>query len=63
MGAGLIEVTLELLEEVLGVPDDVRITGVEAYDSIRQVARFRVEGSGLPECAEGCTPTIVDLQS
>ena len=51
--------TLESIEEMLGLPDGVRLMGLR-IDVMRGVVEFRFDGRGLPPCAEGAEPMFFE---
>lgn len=58
-GRAIVALTLEQVEEVLGLPEGVRLTAVHA-DGVRRVVEFRLDGPGLPPCDEGAEPRCFD---
>ncbi len=51
-GLAVVALTLDNIEEALGLPEGVRLMGVRVNLNWG-VVEFRFEGRGLPPCAEG----------
>lgn len=61
VGSVVIEVSAGLLEEALGLPGGVQVTGAR-FEGVTRVLTLRLSGTGLPEVAEAGTPELVPVE-